>query len=101
MVPAMAQRLRGARRRERIHQLVRSQALGRKPSGGIGERGGAAGDDESDQRQRADCGTRGRAAGLTHSIPFLKTWVQTVYACVVRASIRNARGRLVRLWLTP
>ena len=66
MVAAMAER-HASGRRERIHQLVRREALGREPSRRVGEGGGSATDDNGDQHQRSKHGTRGRQNRLGHS----------------------------------
>ena len=50
MIAAMAER-RAAGRRERIHQLVRREALRREPSRRVGEGGGSTADDDRDQHQ--------------------------------------------------
>src|SRR5690242_20021162 len=66
MVPAMTERPASGWR-ERIHHLVRREALGREPTRCVGEGTGGDTDDDGDQHQRSKYGARGRPVRLGHS----------------------------------
>src|SRR5262249_52293220 len=66
MVAAMTER-RARRRPEGVHQAVAREPLRREPARGVGESRGTAGEDDKDQGQRPEQGTRGGSARL-HAI---------------------------------